>query len=91
LDDRQFEVIVSKLDSVLKILAINATQGKNLKEQVALLNSLGFQPRQIADMLGKTPNHISVTLHDLRKEKKQPTVEQQLPAETLQSGEIAGG
>jgi len=76
MDEKQFSAINSKLDSIIKLLALSAVQGKNLKEQVSLLASLGFQPKQIADMLGKTPNHISVVLHDLRKGQKQAETEQ---------------
>jgi hypothetical protein len=71
MDDRQFAVIVSKLDALIKLQAIAAVQGKPLKEQVAALASLNFQPKQIADILGKTPNHISVILFELRKVEKQ--------------------
>jgi hypothetical protein len=70
MDDKQFSVIVSKLDAIIKLEAIAAVQGRTLKEQVATLSSLNFQPKQIADILGKTPNHISVILSDLRKAEK---------------------
>ena len=44
---------------------MSALQGKTLKEQVSVLASLELTPKQIADILGKTPNHISVTLHGI--------------------------
>ena len=53
------------------MLALNAVEGKELKNQVSILSSFGFQPKKIADMLGKTPNHIRVILHGLRKERKE--------------------
>jgi DNA-binding CsgD family transcriptional regulator len=71
MDEKQFEAIRSRLDAIIRLQAATATQGKTLKEQVSLLSSSGFQPKEIADFLGKTPNHISVILHDLRKGKKQ--------------------
>ncbi len=71
MDEKQFSVIGSKLDSILKLLAFSTVQGKSLKEQVSLLSSIGFQPKEIADLLGKTPNHIGVVLHEVRKSKKQ--------------------
>jgi DNA-binding CsgD family transcriptional regulator len=70
MDDKQFSIIVSKIDAIIKLQAIALTQGKTLKEQVSLLSSINFQPKQIADILGKTPNHISVILSDLRKAEK---------------------
>jgi DNA-binding CsgD family transcriptional regulator len=70
MDEKQFEAIRSRLDAIIRLQAATATQGKTLKEQVSLLSSSGFQPKEIADLLGKTPNHISVILHELRKGKK---------------------
>jgi hypothetical protein len=70
MDEKQFTTIVSKFDTIIKLQAISLTQGKPLKEQVILLSSLNFPPKQIADILGKTPNHISVILSDLRKMEK---------------------
>lgn len=70
MNDQQFAEISTKLDSVIKLLAIGLVHGKQLKQQVALLHSLGLQPKQIADMLDKKPGHIRVIIHDLRKETK---------------------
>lgn len=70
MDDKQFSIIVSKLDDIIKLQAIATVQGKTLREQVVTLSSLNFQPKQIADILGKTPNHISVILSELRKAEK---------------------
>ena len=69
MDEKQFKLLSDKIDTIIKLLALNAVQGKELKFQVSTLSSFGFQPKQIADVLGKTPNHISVILHELRKEK----------------------
>ena len=41
----------------------------SLKEQVALLSDFNFQPKQMADMLGKSANNIRVTLFAIRKER----------------------
>jgi hypothetical protein len=68
LNDTQFEAINSKLDVIVKLLALEAVKGKPLKEQVQILSALELQPKQVADMLGKTPHHISVILHEIRKE-----------------------
>ena len=84
MDQSQFNSVMTKLDSILKLLAMNQLQGKTLREKVELLSSLGFQPQQIADTLGKTPNHISVILHELRKAKKSGK-EESGPAETSTS------
>lgn len=83
MDELQYTTIVSKLDSILKLLAINAVKDRTLRDQVALLSSLGFQPKQIAEMLNKSPNHISVVLYEVRKGKKAP--EQPSPPDQSQA------
>ncbi|PIN84899.1 MAG: hypothetical protein COV47_05045 [Candidatus Diapherotrites archaeon CG11_big_fil_rev_8_21_14_0_20_37_9] len=62
--------IIARLDIAIKLLAVNAVGNKPLKEQVALLDSVGLAPKEIADILDKSPNLISVTLHGIRKIKK---------------------
>lgn len=69
MDAQQFKQLSDKINIIIKLLTLNAVEGKELKDQVSILSSFGFQPKQIADMLGKTPNHIRVILHGLRKEK----------------------
>jgi len=63
------EDILKKLDILIRVSAISSTQGKTLKEQVNILSQAGLKPGEIAKILGKTPNHISVVLNDLKKEK----------------------
>jgi len=69
MDDKQFQVLSTKLDSIIKLLAMSATSGKTLRDQVRLLSSFGFQPKQIADILGKTSGHIRVILYDIKKQE----------------------
>jgi hypothetical protein len=75
-DDQQFKQLSNKIDTIIKLLAVNVVEGKQLKDQVSMLSSFGFQPKQIADMLGKTPNNIRVILHRLREERGEPEVEE---------------
>jgi DNA-directed RNA polymerase specialized sigma24 family protein len=69
--DPQLSEISKKLDVLVRLSAINVTKGLKLKQQVTVLSDAGFQPRQIADMLGTTANTVSVTLHGIRKERKE--------------------
>jgi len=34
------------------------------------LNAVGFKPKRIAELLGTTPNTVSVALHQIKKGKK---------------------
>ena len=74
-DEKQFQILSGKMDTVIKLLALNAVKGKELKEQVGLLSSSGFQPKDIADILGKRSSHIRVILHRLRKEMEKREAE----------------
>ncbi len=47
--------------------------GISLKEQVRILGDLGIRPRDIADILGRTPTHITKELAGLHKEKNKKT------------------
>lgn len=67
--DEKNRLIIDRLDILIKLTAANAIRDKGLKDQVNLLSSVGLQPKEIADILGKTPNNIRVTLSTIRKEK----------------------
>lgn len=76
MDEQQFKQLSEKMDIIIKLLALNVVEGKELKNQVSILSSFGFQPKQIADMLGKTPEYMRVILHRLRKERGEPQAEE---------------
>lgn len=61
--------IASKIDQILRILAVIATKGMNQRQQIAVLHQAGLQPREIADLLGTTGNTVRVELVALRKSK----------------------
>lgn len=64
------EEILEKLDTLIKVAAIGAIQGKTLKEQVAIMSMANLGPKEISEILRKSPNHISVILNTLKKERK---------------------
>lgn len=67
MEKNDLEPIIERLDSVVKLLAISVTQDKSFREQVRMMDSVGFKPSEIANILSKTSNHIRVTLHDMRR------------------------
>ena len=75
MDEKLFQILSGKMDTIIKLLALNTVKGKELKEQVGLLSSSGFQPKDIADILGKRSSHIRVILHRLRKDREKREVE----------------
>lgn len=62
--------IVSKLDVLIRLTAIGLFADKTQKERIQILDSAGVPPKQIADMIGTTPNTVSVALSALRKERR---------------------
>lgn len=62
--------ISKKLDILIKLTATGAVGDQSLREQIRMLDAVGLRPRDIASILGKSPNHIRVELACLRKKKK---------------------
>lgn len=62
--------IIEKLNLLVKLSALNFLRDKEFKEQVRVLSDIGLQPKEIAGLLGKTANHVRVTLSTLRRGRK---------------------
>jgi len=58
------------LDKTLKLLALVAVRDMTLKEQVSLLSRAGYDRNEIAELLGTSPNSVSVRLNELKKEAR---------------------
>ncbi len=72
MDEKQFNVLIDKFDKILKLLASDHVKGMaREQDKIEALDSLDFRPGEIAKMLGKTPENVSVVLGNIRK-KKQP-------------------
>lgn len=61
--------ILERLNMLVKLSALNFIRDKDFREQVIILSEIGIQPKDIAEILGKTPNNVRVTLSLIRKEK----------------------
>jgi len=59
----------TKLDIITKLMVLLKAQDKNQSEQIWLLSAAGLQPKEIANILGTTPNTVRVILFGLRKQK----------------------
>jgi len=59
-----------KFDILIRLTAIGLVNGKKQREQIRLLSIAGMGPKEIADLIGTTPNTVNVTLSSLRKEKR---------------------
>lgn len=71
MDEKQFEALMKKMDSLTKLLAFDIIKDKPVNEQVDILTKTGLKAADIAAILDKTENQIYVTQTILRKKKKE--------------------
>lgn len=62
--------IIDRLDKVIRLLAMSVTLDKKQNEQIKFLSNSGLKPKEIADLLGTTPNTVSVALAHIRKKSR---------------------
>jgi DNA-directed RNA polymerase specialized sigma24 family protein len=68
--DKMLTEISEKMDKILRLLAVNVVKGMTVEqEKIELLDSLGFRPIEIANMLNKTSDNVRVQLSYIRKKK----------------------
>jgi DNA-binding CsgD family transcriptional regulator len=60
----------TRSDLQTRLIAIGLVNGKTQKEQIRLLSIAGMGPKEIADLIGTTPNTVNVALSSLRKNGK---------------------
>lgn len=58
------------LARIANLLGLIAVKGEDESEKARTLDAAGFETAEIAALLGKTPNNISVLLYKLRKRRK---------------------
>jgi hypothetical protein len=77
MDQKQFDELNKKLDLISRLLSLNLVKDvRNLTSKVEILSSCGFQPKEIAILLDKEPNHIHQILHNLKTKKTSPVKEE---------------
>ena len=69
MDEKQFNEIVKRLDSLIRVVAISNMRDLTSTAKIALLNQAGFAPKEIADILGTTQNVVNVRLSEMRKKE----------------------
>lgn len=62
--------ILSRLDKIMRLLAVNMVFDKSQKEQIEMLSNVGFKPKEIADILGTSANTIRVGKSKLKMSSK---------------------
>ena len=72
--DEKNSDIAQKLDRLTALIALGLIDGRPQNEQIKLLSAAGYPPKEIADVIGTTPNSIRVQLHSIRKGQKREGV-----------------
>ena len=62
--------IAKKLDILIRLISIGLCGEKTQKEKIEILAAAGLQPKEISEILGTTPNTVSVALSALRKNRR---------------------
>jgi len=60
--------IETKLDAIIRLLAVPMVQGKTLGESAQLLARVGLNSEQIAELCGATPGGVRTVLSRARRE-----------------------
>jgi len=68
-EDEELKELSGKLETVIRLLAIEVTRGRDLRDQIKLLSQAGLKPMEIAEVLGKTPNAVRVALFGIRRKR----------------------
>ncbi len=68
--ENELKEISKKLDLLVKLMAVSVAGQRTVREQIRLFSSAGLKPKEIADILGKSPNHISVELTILKRKSE---------------------
>jgi predicted transcriptional regulator len=64
------EEMLKEIQQIKKLLVFLCIKDLDQKKQIQTLNSIGFQPKEIAELIGTTANTVSVYLNKIKKEGK---------------------
>ena len=66
----QFDAISRKLDILVRVSALSFVAGRPRQEQLMMLSTAGFRPKEIAEICGTTANAVRVALSTMRSKSK---------------------
>lgn len=69
MDKTEFELLaIQKLDTLIRLQAqALVSRFESQKDKIIFLSKAGLAPKDIAELLGTTPNTVNVTLSEARK------------------------
>lgn len=73
------EIISAKLDMLIRLQALSlVSRMDSQKEKIIFLKKAGISNKEIADILGTSPNTVNVTLVKVRKLERKEKVQPEL-------------
>lgn len=73
-DDGGQGELFKRLDSITRLLSLLLMKGSSRRDQIESLAAAKLAPREIAELLGTSPNAVSVELNRIRSSgRKRPT------------------
>jgi DNA-binding NarL/FixJ family response regulator len=66
----QIARIGKQIEILIRLVALDLVDERTRREQIRLLDTAGFAPKEIAEFLGTTSNTVSVELHGIRKKDR---------------------
>lgn len=70
MNDEQFKDMTSRMDLIIRLLALNIVKDfDSQKKKIIALSSFGFEPKEISQYLGTSSNTVRVALSRARTEK----------------------
>jgi len=90
MSEKQFTELGKKLDTLIKLTAINVLQGKTKVQGISVLTNMGFKPKEIAEMLNTTPHSVSVVKSARKKVKTRRKAEKELTSKEDKGGTASG-
>jgi hypothetical protein len=79
MNDKQFKELSKKLDTLIKLTAINALRDRNLTDQIGILSEIGLMPKEIAAILGTDPATVRTLKSRVKKRKANKKEEETTP------------
>jgi len=70
MEQEQFEQILNRLDTLIRLTVISAFQDKSKLDVIRILSDLGFANKEIASILGTSSNYVAVVRSNLKKHLK---------------------
>jgi hypothetical protein len=70
MEDEHFQQLSKKLDTIIKLLVVQTFGENKEREAIKFLSSVGYQPKDIALLIGITPNAVRIVLHRIKKAKR---------------------